>query len=138
MALKKQKEEEHEARIQKQQQMEIAKQKEAKRLEKEEKLRRLQKQIQLKEIENNKLKLAQLHHKKALMVYYGWIPWMQRIELNNINFHRTVLIRNNSLQKRMWRSWLSVLHRRKLTKANAQKAATAGREMVSNRLFAIK
>merc|ERR1712228_953209 len=136
--LKKQKEEKYKELILKQKQIEIDKIKETKRLEKERKIQKLQKQRRLKEIESNKLILSQMHYKRALILYSGWIPWMQRIEQNNLSFHKLAVIRNCNLQKQFWSLWLSVIKMKKNQHLNAMKAACIGREMMSNKLFAIK
>merc|ERR1712228_105048 len=135
--LKKQKEEKYKELILKQKQIEIDKIKETKRLEKERKIQKLQKQRRLKEIESNKLILSQMHYKRALILYYGWIPWMQRIEQNNLSYHKLAVIRNCHLQKQFWSLWISVIKSRKNQALNAKKAATIGREMMSNKLNAV-
>ena len=101
MEIKKEKEKIYKELMLKQKQMEIDKVNEAKRLEKEKKIQKLQKQRRLKEIESNKLILSQMHYKRALILYYGWIPWMQRIEQNNLNFHKLAVIRDSNLQKQV-------------------------------------
>eukprot|EP01084_Bolivina_argentea_P111016 198172_1 len=136
--LKKQKQKEYKEYMLKQKQIEIEKIKETKRLKKEQKLRKLQKQMYLKEIENNKLILARLHYKKALIVYNGWIPWMKYIERNNLNYHRILIIRNNNMRKQFWKLWQFVINKRRRNKSNAKMAAFIGREKMSNKLFEIK
>ena len=106
MELKKQKEKEYQEFLQKQKEMEAEKLKEAKRMEKEERLKRLQRQQHLKQIENNKLKLSQLHYHKSLIMYHGWIPWMQLIERNNFNYHRIVVLNNHNVQKLVEFIWI--------------------------------
>ena len=99
LELKKQKEREYQEEMERQKQMEIERIKEAQRLEKEAKLQRLQQQRKLKEIESNKLLLSQLHYKRALIMYQGWIPWMQCVERRNINYHRIMVMSNHRRQR---------------------------------------
>merc|ERR1712129_650477 len=75
MELKKQKEQKYKDEIARQKQIELDKIKENKRLEKEKKIKILQQQQRIKEIEHNKLILSQMHYKRALLLYCGWIPW---------------------------------------------------------------
>eukprot|EP00484_Ammonia_sp_Unknown_P018815 CAMPEP_0197049712 /NCGR_PEP_ID=MMETSP1384-20130603/24783_1 /TAXON_ID=29189 /ORGANISM="Ammonia sp." /LENGTH=830 /DNA_ID=CAMNT_0042482035 /DNA_START=33 /DNA_END=2525 /DNA_ORIENTATION=+ len=138
METKRQKEKEYEALLQQQKQMEMEKIEEEKRMEKERKLKEWQQQQQRKEIESNKLKLSQLHYQKSLILYCGWIPWMQLMERNNLYYHRLVASRTHRTHKRIWKCWKSVIRRREIYKVNAKAAACVGRQKMSEQWFAIK
>ena len=59
------------------------------------------------ELETQKSLLAQLHHQRARLVFFGWAPWRRLIEASHIRMRAMQVHADQQATRRLFRRWIA-------------------------------